>query len=209
MLFSASLIIAAAASLVSAQTSNGTGVDHQITVGQNGLAFNPPSITAAVGDTVTFVFYAKNHTVTQSAFATPCTPLQNNATGQVGFDSGFVPVAANATNNPAWTIQVTNATAPIWFFCRQTGHCGQGMVGAINAPTSGNKTFDAFLALAKGTASSTSNTTTTGGSGSTGSTGSTGGTGSTGSTGNTGSGAMGRSVGLALFGFLGAMVFMI
>ena len=28
-------------------------------------------------------------------------------------------------------------------------HCGMGMVGSINAPTSGNNTHDAFVAAAK------------------------------------------------------------
>ena len=65
----------------------------------------------------------------------------------VGFDSGFVPVAANATAFPAWTIQVTVGT-PLWFYCKQGNHCASGMVGSINAATTGNKTFADFRALA-------------------------------------------------------------
>jgi len=30
---------------------------------------------AAVGDTISFTFYPKNHTVTQSSFEAPCTPF--------------------------------------------------------------------------------------------------------------------------------------
>ena len=30
-------------------------------------------------------------------------------------------------------------TSPIWFYCGQTGHCQQGMVGVINEPLSGNR----------------------------------------------------------------------
>ena len=59
------------------------------------------------------------------------------------------------------TMQV-NTTAPIWMFCGQTGHCGQGMVFSINAPATGN-TFDAYLANAKATASGTTATTGTAG----------------------------------------------
>lgn len=51
-------------------------------------------------------------------------------------------VAADATTFPTYTIQV-NDTKPIWAYCRQGNHCGQGMVFSVNAPSSGN-TFDAF-----------------------------------------------------------------
>jgi hypothetical protein len=70
------------------------------------------------------------------------------STGTAGFDSGFMPVAAGATNFPTYTVQVNN-TSPIWAFCRQAGHCGQGMVFAANAVESGPKSFEAFVALAK------------------------------------------------------------
>ena len=39
--------------------------------------------TAAVGDIVEFTFHPKNHSVTQSSFAEPCTPLPG------GFDTGL------------------------------------------------------------------------------------------------------------------------
>lgn len=47
---------------------------------------------------------------------------------------------------------------PLWFYCRQIGHCAQGMVFAVNAPTTGNKTFQNFLANALG--SNVTNTVT-------------------------------------------------
>ncbi|KAI0342532.1 Cupredoxin [Trametopsis cervina] len=138
-----------------ATISSGTGslsspppaTTFHVTVGANGqLAYNPPSSDAKPGDIVEFSFYPKNHTVTQSSFNDPCSPLAG------GFDSGFNPVAATATGAPP-TFRVTvNDTKPIWFYCRQgentaASHCKQGMVGAINAPPSGN-TFDAFKAKA-------------------------------------------------------------
>jgi plastocyanin len=124
-----------------------SAVQTQVIVGGGPLAYNPPQVTAAVGDTIQFVFMPKNHTVTQSTFATPCEAMPN------GLDSGFVPVAANATSTQAFTITV-NTTAPLWFYCRQVDHCISGMVFAVN-PTA-NKTFAAFQAAAN--ASGTTNT---------------------------------------------------
>jgi len=138
-------------------------VTHTITVGNNGiLAFNPPNISASIGDTVEFQFHPKNHTVTQSNFLNPCENLQKS-TGVTGFDSGFnFAVTSNATTFPTFSIKV-NDTAPIWGYCRQTGHCSQGMVFAINAVESGPNNFEAFTALALATASNSStNSSTTG-----------------------------------------------
>ncbi|KAF9030822.1 hypothetical protein BDZ89DRAFT_646131 [Hymenopellis radicata] len=101
-----------------------SAVDHTVVVG-DGLVFNPTSVTAAQGDTITFSFRPKNHTVTQSTFADPCTRM---TTPKEGIDSGFAPVAANATSLPQWSITVDNATTPLWFFCAQTQHCQMGMV---------------------------------------------------------------------------------
>lgn len=64
-------------------------MDHKITVGADGLlTYNPANISAAIGDTVTFEFHPKNHTVTQSSFSQPCQPLLQS-TGIVGFSSGL------------------------------------------------------------------------------------------------------------------------
>ncbi|KAJ6508436.1 Cupredoxin [Mycena sanguinolenta] len=121
-----------------------------VTVGANATTtYTPSNVTANVGDTIVFQFVAGNHTATQSSFAAPCTEM----TG--GMDSGFQMVAAGATQNPQFSFNVTNATAPTWFYCRQTGHCGKGMVFSVNAPATG-KTFDAFKAAAMATANSTS-----------------------------------------------------
>jgi plastocyanin len=64
-------------------------VDHKITVGNNGiLSYNPANISASIGDTVTFEFHPKNHTVTQSSFLNPCQALEL-ASGAPGFKSGL------------------------------------------------------------------------------------------------------------------------
>jgi len=155
--------------------------DYRIIVGGATLTFQPPNITAKPGDTITFEFQQKNHSVTQSSFSAPCQKLALSSGGkQIGFDSGLyvifphiisciahahvginlisMPVAPDATTFPTFTIQV-NDTAPIWVYCRQTGHCGQGMVFAANADECSPQSFEAFQALAiqlNGTATSSS-----------------------------------------------------
>ncbi|KAJ3756058.1 Cupredoxin [Lentinula raphanica] len=125
----------------------GGPVTHNITVGINGqLAFGPSNISAAIGDIVEFTFLAKNHSVVQSSFSDPCTPLAD------GFNLGFHPVDANTTG-PTLSITINNTT-PIWGYCAQTNpvsHCGSGMVFSINAVESGPNNFAAFLALAEAT----------------------------------------------------------
>jgi plastocyanin len=124
------------------------GVVHTVTVGGGGsLTYDPPFIRAAVRDTVKFVFTTKNHTITQSTFSDPCRKL-SATTGEEGFDSGFIP--GKDDQSATFSIKV-NDTKPIWAYCRQTGHCGQGMVFAINSDESDDsaRDFDAFQALAK------------------------------------------------------------
>ncbi|KAJ7063441.1 hypothetical protein C8F01DRAFT_1133037 [Mycena amicta] len=114
-----------------------------VVVGGDGIiAFTPNQVVAQVSDIIQFTFKQKNHTVTQSSLASPCSPLED------GFDSGFVPVAANETDFPVAQLTV-KSTDPIWVYCKQTGHCQQlGMVFAVNP---GDK-FAAFQAAANGSA---------------------------------------------------------
>lgn len=113
-----------------------------VTVGGTaGLVYTPSSVNASVGDIVQFNFESKNHTVTQSSFAAPCIKSVG------GFDSGFMPNINNTVSPaPMLQFQVTTST-PIWMFCAQTGHCGEGMVFSIN-PTAA-KSQAAFEAAAK------------------------------------------------------------
>jgi plastocyanin len=109
------------------------------------LSFNPPVVLAKVNDTIRFEFHQKNHSVTQSSFADPCRKLDN------GFDSGFMPVDANATTFPTFDYVVKD-TAPVWAYCRQpnpVSHCGAGMVMAINSVESSSRNFTAFQNVAK------------------------------------------------------------
>jgi len=127
-----------------------TGNVHKVTVGANGkLLYDPPHIAAQPRDIVVFEFHQKNHTATQSTFPDPCRKFNNN--GVLGFDSGFQPVAADATTFPTWNYTVTD-TGPIWVYCRQqnpSSHCGAGMVFAINSDESSPRNYSAFVALAK------------------------------------------------------------
>ncbi|KAJ7288022.1 hypothetical protein C8J57DRAFT_504837 [Mycena rebaudengoi] len=122
-----------------------------VLVGENGgLTYNPPNVTAAEGDEIAFQFMAKNHTVTQSTFKSPCTLQKEPAEG---INSGYQAVAANATEIPQWSFTVDNATSPLWFYCAQPGHCGKGMVFSVNAPAVGN-THEKFVEAAKASGAS-------------------------------------------------------
>ncbi|KAJ7940874.1 Cupredoxin [Mycena leptocephala] len=109
---------------------------------QGTFTFHPANFTATKGTNVTFWFPNSgiDHSVTQSSFPAPCTYLAASTNNTAGFDSGL-------TNSKQFTITITDDSKPIWFHCKQVTHCGMGMVGSINAPTTGN-TFDAFKAAA-------------------------------------------------------------
>ncbi|KDR68800.1 hypothetical protein GALMADRAFT_1031158 [Galerina marginata CBS 339.88] len=134
-------VVVIAIALLYADPAN--AVDHLILVGGNGaLAFDPPDITAAAGDTIVFEFQGNNHSVTQSTFANPCT---RQIRPSLGISSGFMPVAAGTTALPQWLINVDDVTVPLWFFCAQispVSHCNQGMVLSVNAPA--GQTFVQF-----------------------------------------------------------------
>ncbi|KAF8162963.1 hypothetical protein B0H34DRAFT_693568 [Crassisporium funariophilum] len=128
---------------------------------QSTFTFHPSNITAPVGTLVTFWFPSAgiSHSVTQSSFASPCTYLAASSNSSGGFDSGLQQASK-------FTINITD-TNPIWFHCKQLTHCGTlGMVGSINAPSTGN-TFDAFksnaMALGSAAPTETDNGPVTGG----------------------------------------------
>ncbi|KAF8061473.1 hypothetical protein FPV67DRAFT_1422875 [Lyophyllum atratum] len=110
---------------------------------QSQFVFHPNNFTAKNGTLVTFWFpnTGLDHSVTQSSFNAPCTYLAATDNTTAGFDSGL-------QSAKSFSINITDDTKPIWFHCKQIAHCGMGMVGSINAPTSGN-TFDNFMAAAQ------------------------------------------------------------
>jgi len=126
-------------------------VTHWVNVSNDtaGLLYDPPYISAAPGDTISFKFHPKNHTVTQSSFDAPCTPLYN------GTDTGFVPVTLGTSDDDLPTREfIVEDANPIWIHCRQdantaASHCGHGMVFAVNpGPDGSNNSFAAFQAKA-------------------------------------------------------------
>jgi hypothetical protein len=116
--------------------------------------FKPNNVTNATNGTVInfrFTGMPGNHSITQSTFAEPCTPMDG------GFDSGWVLLPTpNLSPVPEWNLTITNDKQAIWFFCKQLlpqPHCSSGMVGAINPPTSGNNTLENFMRNAHNTSS--------------------------------------------------------
>jgi plastocyanin len=101
--------------------------------GQPATKYYPDNIKAAPGSMVQFQFWAGNHTVTQSDFDHPCTPISQVNSSVAGIWSSFMPVAAGASKKeiPVFTIQI-NDTKPIWIFCSQAKHCSAGMSMVIN-----------------------------------------------------------------------------
>ncbi|KAI0479267.1 Cupredoxin [Xylariaceae sp. FL0804] len=149
---SASVVAGAAAALTT----------HQVMVGGDaGLVYTPDTIEANVGDMVVFNFMSTNHTATQSTFTTPCIKSDG------GFDSDFKPNADNTTPPPQVAMQVMVDT-PLWFYCRQTGHCGMGMTFSINPAANATQAEFQQLAIAQnGTGAATvitGGTASTGGS---------------------------------------------
>lgn len=110
------------------------------------LKYNPEYVAdVKVGDVVLFDILANNHTVTESTFDAPCVPKAG------GIDSGFRPNKDNIPGKMTFPVTVTD-DKPRWFYCAQPGngkpHCQAGMVFAINAPKTGDKTLEAFKKLA-------------------------------------------------------------
>lgn len=97
----------------------------------NTLTFSPNNLVADVGDMVQFQFGVGNHTVTQSTFDAPCLPAGGAGTNTTAINTGFMPVAADATTVPLYTIPIVDKT-PIWLYCAQGKHCQNGMVMVIN-----------------------------------------------------------------------------
>lgn len=132
------------AAVSSTSTSSAAGTTQTIIAAKNGttdLTFSPNTLTAAPGTFVEFQFMGMNHSVAQSAFATPCTPLNS-----LSFYSGFNFATKSGLASNVFTLQI-NSTAPVWFYCPQAQHCVKGMIGVINAPA--GKTAADFAANAK------------------------------------------------------------
>ncbi|KAK8168803.1 Cupredoxin [Phyllosticta citrichinensis] len=114
--------------------------NQEVAVGKNGLTFEPNNIVASPGDTLTFKFYPRAHSVVQSDFQNPCQPIEN------GFNSNIIPVP-EGVGDTVFVLQV-NDTRPIWIYCSQAKHCQAGMVAVVNQ-TPGPNSLEAYAAAAK------------------------------------------------------------
>jgi plastocyanin len=128
-----------------------TGVVHRIfagsTTANRGLHFEPQNVVAEIGDMVEFHFLPKNHTVVQSSFDAPCTPLEG------GIFSGFN-FATAAGEAPNVFTFIVKDKEPFWYYCSQTAgnHCQAGMSGVINQNFNDNeKTLDKYKVAAVNT----------------------------------------------------------
>ncbi|KAI8960504.1 Cupredoxin [Daldinia sp. FL1419] len=119
----------------------GAVATHTVQVGgEAGLVFVPDQVKANVGDMVIFEFMSMNHTATQSTFAEPCKAMEG------GMDSGFQANPNNTVSPPPKVAMQVMTTDPLWFYCKQKGHCGKGMTFSINP--SAEKTQAMFQAMA-------------------------------------------------------------
>ncbi|KAI0882553.1 uncharacterized protein GGS22DRAFT_46234 [Annulohypoxylon maeteangense] len=163
---------------------------HVVSVGStNGtLAFSPDNVKADVGDMLQFQFRGGNHSVAQSNFDNPCSPIAAH-TNTTGIFSGYQPVAASQAMGmiPTYSVMVS-AKTPLWFYCSQAKHCQAGMVMVVNENTTANssRSLTAFKTLAKAQAANVAPTRASGGTSGTNST-----TGSTGGSTGSGSGSSG------------------
>jgi plastocyanin len=99
MLFSSSFLSAAAFSVLA------HAADHVVKVGSGGNKFNPNTVQAAVGDTVTFQWQGSTHDLIEASFDKPCAPL-----------AGGFAVPDQSSSSAVFTLDVTS-TDPMWFYC--------------------------------------------------------------------------------------------
>ncbi|KAI8631000.1 Cupredoxin [Xylariaceae sp. FL1651] len=182
MQFSKAAVMAALVGMSSAQMVHVVSVSTP----NNTLIFSPNNLKANAGDMVQFQFLAGNHSVAQSNFDNPCTPIADHVANVTGMFSGYMPVSAGMStgNMPLYTMMIAD-TKPVWLYCSQGKHCQAGMVMVINENTAANssRSLEAFKSLAK---QAPENVTPTGGATSGGSGGSSSGGSNSGS--NSGSG---------------------
>lgn len=175
MQFSTGAVATALLGLASAQTVHVVSVSSQ----NKDLKFFPDNLKADVGDMIQFQFLAGNHSVVQSNFDNPCTPIQAHNASAPGMFSGYMDVAASAATGeiPVYTMEVTAAT-PLWLYCSQGKHCQAGMVMVVNENTSANasRSLDNFKTGAAAAPENLDPSSITTGNGETPTTGTTGGT---------------------------------
>lgn len=126
-------------------TQPAAGAQHTVTVGgPGGLVYQPEELhDIPIGDTVVFEFLSQNHTVSQSGFETPCDLMEG------GMDSGFMANPNNTVSPPPQVAMQVMVDTPLWFYCKQGNHCGQGMVFSINPTAEKSQAKFKELAIAQ------------------------------------------------------------
>ncbi|KAF9738722.1 hypothetical protein PMIN04_011113 [Paraphaeosphaeria minitans] len=111
---------------------------HTVDVGEGGLKFEPQTLNPKKGDTVIFHLYPR-HNVVSGSFDKPC---------EFNDDSWFSgPFDQTDNGKKKYVVNVTSEE-PVWYYCAVQRHCQNGMVGAWNAPSSGN-TINAYANAAQ------------------------------------------------------------
>ncbi|KAK0616383.1 hypothetical protein B0T14DRAFT_523029 [Immersiella caudata] len=135
---------AAAAQSGTASAANGVTT---IAVGKTALKMEPADVTVPAGQIIEFHFYNGAHSVAQSAFDSPCQPLNTT-----GFFSGSQPVTG--ANAGSTVFRVVSTGQPMWYYCATGQHCQRGMVGVINKPANNAaRTLQTYTAGAANAAS--------------------------------------------------------
>ncbi len=87
------MLPASTAALLLAGAGLATAATIPVSVGKNGLTFDPSTIHASVGDVVEFHYWPLNHSVVAGDFSSACRPASSG-----GFFSGFFPTKAGTVN---------------------------------------------------------------------------------------------------------------
>lgn len=59
---------------------------HTVKAGSGGFKFEPAEVkNVSVGDTITFEFYPKDHSVARAEFLSPCVPYEETGKDKTGF----------------------------------------------------------------------------------------------------------------------------
>lgn len=82
-------------------TTSASPAVHTVEVGQNGLRFEPDTLSVSPGGKIEFHFNPGNHSVAQASFSNPCNPMSDTA-----LFSGFVPGSSSAGDSVSRLVEV-------------------------------------------------------------------------------------------------------
>ncbi|KAK3985172.1 hypothetical protein QBC44DRAFT_405497 [Cladorrhinum sp. PSN332] len=130
-----------------------SAIQFNVSVGRNGLSFEPNEIRATKDDVIEFRFWPRNHSVVAGRFNEACVPAPAGS----GFYSGFLPTPADTINPQVFRVRINN-NDPIVFYCSQNNgqHCRNGMYGIINPTLGGASTLSGYGQLARQAGNATS-----------------------------------------------------